>query len=509
MHIREQAVNRPDAAAVVMADGGRTSFRALDNGSIALANALHARGLRRGDVVAILLENRPEFFVAAWAAQRLGLYWVPVNWHLKADEVRYILSDSGSQLLISSSMNAAAATIAAQEAGCMLRIDVDDPADWQPVTAAMRTRQEIASDFAPSEGQVMFYSSGTTGRPKGIKRALDDARSFATPGPLDVFLSRFYGLDRDTVYLSPAPLYHAAPLNWSMAILRAGGTVLLMPQFDAARALTLIGEQRVTHAQFVPTMFVRMLRLDEAQRSTVDLSSLKLVAHAGAPCPPEIKRQMLDWWGPIIHEYYGGSEANGITAIGPEDWLRKPGSVGRAVLGTLHIGDDDGEPVSVGTTGTVYFSGMPPFRYHNDDAKTAAAYNRHGWSTLGDIGHLDEDGFLFLTDRKAFMIISGGVNIYPLEIENLLTGHAAVADVAVIGVPHAEFGEEVLAVVQPQPQIFADAALAAELIAYCREHLAHYKCPRRIAFDTALPRMPNGKLLKRLIKDRYAGIGQA
>jgi len=507
MHIHDHARARPDSAAVMLAGGERLSFGALDRASTAFANSLHARGLRSGDVIAILLENRPEYLVAAWAAQRMGLYWVPVNWHLKADEVAYILSDSEAQLLVASAVNAPMARAAAAQAGCAAFVNVDEPADWHGITKAIESATDITSEFEPVEGQVMFYSSGTTGRPKGIKRALDH-RPLGTPSPIDEFLRQFYRFSDATVYLSPAPLYHAAPLNWAMAILRAGGALLLMPQFDAAEALKLIGAFRVTHAQFVPTMFVRMLRLDKETRSAVDLSSLQIAAHAGAPCPPEVKRQMLEWWGPVIHEYYGGSEANGVTAITPEEWLRKPGSVGRAVLGQLHIADEHGEPLSAGETGTVYFSGLPPFRYHRDEAKTLSAYNQHGWSTLGDIGHVDDEGFLFLTDRKAFMIISGGVNIYPLEIENLLVGHPAVGDVAVIGAPHAEFGEEVVAVVQPREGVIPDDALAASLITYCREHLANYKCPRRVQFDPDLPRMPNGKLLKRLIRDRHVAASK-
>ncbi len=298
-------------------------------------------------------------------------------------------------------------------------------------------------------------------------------------------------------------MYHAAPLGWCMAILRGGGHIVCMTHFDAAESLRLIAKHRITHGQFVPTMFVRMLKLPDDERDAHDVSSLKVAVHAAAPCPPDVKRAMFAWWGPVLHEYYGGSEVNGMCAVGPQDWLTHPGSVGKAVLGVAHICDDEGRELPQGETGAVYFSGMPPFEYFKDPEKTRSAYNAQGWSTLGDIGYLDAEGYLYLTDRKAFMIISGGVNIYPQEVENALIGHAAVMDVAVIGVPHAELGEEVLAAVQLRDASQASEALKAELIAFCREHIAHFKCPRRVEFDADLPRLPNGKLLKRLIKTRY------
>ena len=499
LHLRTQALAKPDAPAVILGDGTRLTFRALDNGSIALAHELRRRGLQKGDAIALLMENRLEYLLAVWAAMRAGLYVVPVNWHLKADEVRYIVSDSGARVVVTSGMHAevAGSTGVAQ-------VSVDDPAAWAPVAEAIRANAALTPASEEAEGQIMYYSSGTTGRPKGIRRPIQE-RAFGVPSPIDLFLNGYYKLDHRTTYLCPAPLYHAAPLNWSMTILRYGGTIVVMKQFDALEALRLIEAHRVTAAQFVPTMFVRMLQLPDELRDRYSRASLALAAHAGAPCAPDLKRRMLDWWGPIIHEYYGGSEGNGVTAITPQEWLARPGSVGRAVLGELHVCDEEGREVPRGETGTVYFGGLPPFEYHGDPEKTRGAYNPHGWSTLGDIGHVDADGYLFLTDRKAFMIISGGVNIYPLEIENVLASHPAVQDVAVIGAPHPELGEEVLAVVEPRDGTTASPALGDELIAFCRSQIAHFKCPRRVIFDPALPRLPNGKLLKRLVKARHVG----
>lgn len=502
MHISLHAQQRPADPAITMSDGRCLSFGALERASIALANQLHGLGLRSGDVIAILMENRPEYFVATWAAQRMGLYYTPINWHLKPDEVAYIVADSESSVMITSAAHRQTAARAAEGSRCTRTINVDD-ADWDTVRAAIDTASPVAVAHEPAEGLVMFYSSGTTGKPKGIKRALD-GRPFGTPAPLDKFLAAYYGVDGTTHYLSPAPMYHAAPLGWCMAILRAGGHVICMTHFDAADALRLIAKHRITHGQFVPTMFVRMLKLPEEERRAHDVSSLKMAVHAAAPCPPEVKRAMFAWWGPVLHEYYGGSEVNGLCAVAPGEWLTHPGSVGKAVLGVAHICDDEGNELPQGETGAVYFSGMPPFEYFKDPEKTRGAYNAQGWSTLGDIGYLDADGFLYLTDRKAFMIISGGVNVYPQEVENVLIGHPTVMDVAVIGVPHPELGEEVLAAVQLREAGDASEALKAELIEFCRASIAHFKCPRRVEFDPDLPRLPNGKLLKRLIKTRYS-----
>ena len=323
------------------------------------------------------------------------------------------------------------------------------------------------------------------------------------PNGLAMLLQMKWAFDADARYLCPAPLYHAAPLGWTTAVQRIGATVIVMERFDPAGVLETVERRQVTHAQFVPTHFVRMLRLEEAERQRHDLSRPKAVIHAAAPCPVEVKEQMLDWWGPIIHEYYAGSEANGFVAITPEEWMDHKGSVGKPVLGVIHILDEDGNEVPTGEPGSVWFESPAVFEYHKDSEKTRSAFNDKGWSTLGDVGYVDDEGYLYLTDRKSHMIISGGVNIYPQEVENLLSVHPDVADVAVIGVPDPEMGEQVKAVVQLVDPGKSGAETADALIAYCREHISHYKCPRSIDFVDDLPRLPTGKLRKGEIRKQY------
>ena len=355
-----------------------------------------------------------------------------------------------------------------------------------------------------SAGRDMLYSSGTTGRPKGIKTELLD-EAIDAPTPLLALARKLYGLGPDSIYLSPAPLYHAAPLRFNMTVMRCGGTSVLMEHFEAEEALALIERHRVTHSQWVPTMFVRMLKLPPDARARYDLSSLRVAIHAAAPCPVPVKEEMIRWWGPVLYEYYAGTEGNGYVACNSQEWLAHKGTVGRALLGEVRILDDDGAVLPPGETGTLYFANGPAFEYHNDPRKTAVSRSREGWSTLGDVGHLDAEGYLYLTDRKDYMIISGGVNVYPQEVENLLVTHPKVADVAVLGVPNEDLGEEVKAVVQPMDWRDAGPALAAELMAYCRGNLSHIKCPRSIDFEPELPRHPTGKLYKRLLRERYRG----
>jgi acyl-CoA synthetase (AMP-forming)/AMP-acid ligase II len=370
---------------------------------------------------------------------------------------------------------------------------------WSEALAA-QPETAIADEVA---GQDMLYSSGTTGRPKGIKRALD-ALPFDQPHPrLRVLCADVCGMAADSVYLSPAPLYHAAPLRFNLMSGFLGGTSVIMEAFDAEEFLHLVEHHRVTETQLVPTMFVRMLKLPEDVRRRHDLSSLRHAVHAAAPCPVDVKQQMLDWWGPILVEYYAGSEGNGVTVCTSEQWRTHRGSVGRAVVGTVKIVDEHDRELPPGGIGTVYFADGSPFEYHNDPERTQHAFNSRGWSTLGDVGYLDADGYLYLTDRKAYMIITGGVNVYPRETEDALIAHPEVADVAVLGVPDEEMGEQVKAVVQPRDMTRAGPALAAELIAFCRQRLSPIKCPRSVDFEPELPRTPTGKLMKRLLRDRY------
>jgi len=503
MHPCRHALTQPDKPAIIMAETGETiSYAELDARSNRVARLFRARGLRRGDTVAFFLQNHVRYLELAWGAQRAGLFYVCVSAKLTAPEVDYILADSGARLLVT---QAALAPVAAALAAPIDRLMLDGAdAGFEDAEAAL-----VGMPSAPiadeSAGVDMLYSSGTTGRPKGIKVALPDPPDIDAANALVLLAHHLYRIGPDTIYLSPAPLYHAAPLRWTMTVHRLGGTAVVMAHFDPEAALAAIARHRVTHAQFVPTHFVRMLKLPDAARAGHDLSSLRVAFHAAAPCPVPVKQAMIEWWGPIIHEYYAGSEGNGMTAIGPEDWLARPGSVGRAVHGVLHICDEAGDELGAGERGLVYFESPTSFEYHNDPAQTAAARNRHGWSTLGDVGWVDEAGYLYLTDRASFMIISGGVNIYPQEIENLLVTHPAVADVAVVGGPHDEMGEEVIAVVQPVADDRAGPELAAELAAFCRQRLSGIKTPRRFDFVGELPRHPTGKLYKRLLRDRYWG----
>jgi acyl-CoA synthetase (AMP-forming)/AMP-acid ligase II len=502
MHPSLFAVSHPSKPAIVMASTGEiVTFRDLDERANRCAHMLRDFALRTGDHIAFLLENRPAFFEVFWAAQRAGLYVTPISTRLTAGEIEYILIDSGAKLFITSA--AMTETVAKLSLPPTLRcLMLDDVMPGFESYERIVARHPGTPTDDPAGGVSMLYSSGTTGQPKGVKRALPGA-PFTTPTPYYNLTQRLYGFGPDTIYLSPAPLYHAAPLTFTASVLSWGGTVVVMEKFDAEQALLLIEREHVTHSQWVPTMFVRLLRLPDAVKCKYDLSTHRVAVHAAAPCSVEIKRQMIEWWGPIIREYYAGSEGNGFVVIDSHEWLSHPGSVGRAILGELRILGEDGKQLPPGDAGGIYFANGPQFEYHNDPAKTRGAYNTEGWSTLGDVGYIDEAGYLYLTDRRAYMIISGGVNIYPQEAENVLTAHPRIVDVAVFGVPNEEFGEEVKAVVQPVDMALATPAFAAELIAYCRERLADVKCPRSIDFDPELPRHPNGKLYKRILRDRY------
>jgi fatty-acyl-CoA synthase len=472
-------------------------FEALSN---RMAHLAREAGLQIGDHAAIFMENRPRYVPLVWGMLRAGLRVTAIPTHLTPGEIDYILADSGARLLVTSQAKAdAAARLAAAPAA---RYMADDAAPgWDDLDAAL-ARQPDTRIADEAEGVEMLYSSGTTGRPKGVRKPLPDL-PFGTPPPAYQRGAERFGLDEDTVYLHPAPLYHAAPLGYALRVIRYGGTLIATPRFDAEQCLQLIERYRVTHSQWVPTHFIRLLRLPEEVRAKYDLSSLKCAIHAAAPCPVAVKKAMIDWWGPVIEEYYAGSEGNGITAISSAEWLERPGSVGRAMIGTVRICGEDGEELPPGREGVIHFSGGPVFEYHNDPAKTAESRNRHGWSTLGDVGYVDAEGYLYLTDRKSFMIVSGGVNIYPAEIENLLVTHPAVLDVAVIGVPNADMGEEVKAVVQPAPGHAPSDRLADDLIAFCRDRLSHVKCPKSVDFAETLPRADNGKLYKRELRDAY------
>jgi len=495
--IAEHFPSKP--AAIMAGNAVARDFAALTRRSQLIAHAMAFAGLGPRDHIALMLENRLEFFDICWAAQRTGLYYTPVNWHLKPDEVAHILKDSGARwLFVSSALAALANGLTLNSLERVVVIDEPGPRGLDALLA--NAPSELLMD--EREGQAMYYSSGTTGRPNGIKRALNFSRFGTTPA-WEALITQPYDIDAETVYLCPAPLHHAASLGWSLAIQRCGGTVVLMERFDPLEALRLIEYHRVTHVQMVPTHFVQLLKLPEGQRQAFDLSSLKVVVHAAAPCPIAVKEQMMAWWGPIVHEYYAFSEGSGFTRISPQEWLSHKGSVGQAKMGKIRILNEQGQIQPAGQHGVIWFEDGIDFSYHNDPEKTATAHDAQGRSTVGDMGYLDAEAYLYVTDRKFHMIISGGVNIYPQEVENMLVMHPSVSDVAVIGVPDPEYGEAVKAVVVAAPGALADAVLAQELMDYCRARLSHFKCPRSVDFVESLPRLPTGKLLKRELRKRY------
>ncbi len=496
----------PDKPAILMAGSGEVvTYRELDERSNRLARLWRSHGLAPGDHVAIFSENQPCYFEVMWAALRSGLYVTTINSYLAADEVAYILEDSGSRSVVTTTAKAEVAAEALSHAsGVDLPLLIGDANDrFESYADAIASMPADKLDEEPA-GEMMLYSSGTTGRPKGIKRPMSGG-SIEDGMMISALLGGVFGMTADTTYLSPAPLYHSAPIGFNLGVQSLGGTCVVMEKFDPAEALRLIEEHAATHSQWVPTMFIRMLKLPEAQRSGHDLSSMQVAVHAAAPCPVEVKKQMMDWWGPVLWEYYAGTELNGFCLVKPDEWLEHPGTVGKPLIGEIHIVDENGEEAAPGEAGTVYFGGGPDYEYHNAPDKTADVKDPggHGWTTLGDVGYLDDEGWLFLTDRKAFMIISGGVNIYPQEIEDCLVMHPKVADVAVFGIPDDEMGESVMAAVQATDGVVVDDDLEHELRAFTRERIAHYKCPQRIEFLDELPRLPTGKLYKRKLRDQY------
>jgi long-chain acyl-CoA synthetase len=501
------AQSRPDHPAYIMASTDQVvTYRELDDAANQISQLIRSCGVQEGEHVAFCLENHPDFFKVAWGAAYAGVYWTAMSSRLTVDEMQYIINDCGAKVFITSAYKRDAAEALVDQIPdvthrFILDTDLDGYQRFEEAVAA----QPVEPLPAPRrEGLDMLYSSGTTGRPKGVKIPMPDTE-LGTPTALLGAGQLLFGFDENAVYLSPAPLYHAAPLRFSMGLQRVGGTVVVMEHFDPEEALACIEKYKVTTSQWVPTMFVRMLKLPEEVRARYDVSSLQVAIHAAAPCPIPVKEQMIEWWGPVLHEYYAGTEGNGFVYTNSEDWLTHKGTVGRPLAGEVHILDEEGDELPVGDEGTVYFGAASTFEYHNDPEKTQESRDPkgRGWSTLGDIGRVDEDGFLYLTDRKAYMIITGGVNVYPQEAENVLTMHPAVFDVAVIGVPNEDFGEEVKAVVQLAEGHEPSEELERQLIAYCRERLADVKCPRTVDFRDELPRHPTGKLYKRLLRDEY------
>ncbi len=494
----------PDKIAYQMAATSKAiTYRELDELSNQGAHLFRSLGLKAGDHIALLMENRLAFMEICWAAQRSGLYYTAISRYLTPDEIAYIVRDCGAKVFITTPKCHEQVKGLVGHPGGPLLFMMDEP---EPGFRSF-DKEAIAQPTTPIADEVagydMLYSSGTTGRPKGIKKEFENKPIEEANPFLRILCASMCGMNADTIYLSPAPLYHAAPLRFNMMAIILGGTSVIMESFDAELFLKLVEKNKVTQSQLVPTMFVRMLKLPEEVRKRYDVSSLKGAIHAAAPCPIDVKAKMIEWWGPILIEYYAGSEGNGVTVSTSQDWLTHRGTVGRAVVGKVKILDENDKEVPVGEIGTVYFADAPAFSYHNDPEKTARAHNSRGWSTLGDVGYLDAEGYLYLTDRKSYMIISGGVNIYPQETEDVLITHPEVADVAVFGVPNEEMGEEVKAVVQPHDMTRANKALEEQLILFCRKHLSPLKCPRSIDFEAELPRTPTGKLVKRHLRDRY------
>lgn len=516
MYAGQYPKSHPNRPAFIMASTEETvSYAELEARSNQLAHLLRQHGLKRLDHFSVFMENNNRYIEVCTAGERSGLYYTCINSYLKADELAYILNNSESTALITSRSRQDVALEAIKQSPkitLFLVVDGDHESNnngpfldyAQAISGFPKT--PIADEFL---GTPMLYSSGTTGRPKGVLRPLPEDPP-SNPLPLFGFLNKLWRYRADMIYLSPAPLYHSAPQAAVALTIRNGGTVIIMEQFDPEQYLALIEKYKVSHSQLVPTMFSRMLKLPEAVKRHYNLSTLEIAIHAAAPCPAQVKEQMIAWWGPIIHEYYGATEGLGFTACDSAEWLAHRGSVGRVLLGDLHILDDDMQPAAKGVPGEIWFKTASSFVYFNDPERTAQTRSRDGtMSTVGDVGYVDDDGFLYLTDRSTFMIISGGVNIYPQECENLLITHPKVADAAVFGVPNEDLGEEVKAVIQTVPGISANEALAQELIAFCGEHLSRQKVPRSIDFMDELPRLPTGKLYKKSLRDKYWGDKQS
>jgi long-chain acyl-CoA synthetase len=505
MQIREH-VHSGKPALILARAGTAIDFAELEERANRLAHYWRAAGLREGDTVAAIMENNEHVHVVMWAARRSGLYYALINTQLTAAEAAYIVDNSGAKAVIGSrAMRTVCEGLGEYLPdglpGLLLIAD-DDLDGWvrYPECVAGQPATPIRDE---TEGDLLQYSSGTTGRPKGIRRDLSQLPPAEAPNMLKPLLNAV-GITSESVYLSPAPLYHTAPSFWSMSVQSLGGTTVVMEKFDPQGALECIQRYDITHGQFVPAMFVRMLKLPESVRNSYDVTSLKRVVHAAAPCPVEIKKQMIEWWGPIVDEYYASSEGAGASFIRAEDWVAHPGSVGRPLVGVPHILDEHGQELPPGQAGEIYYEGGHSFEYLKDEAKTSAAHDAHGWVTVGDVGYLNDDGYLYLTDRRHHMIISGGVNIYPQEAEDLLITHPKVLDAAVFGIPDDDMGQSVKGAVQTVDPADATDEFGAELLDWLRNRLAHYKCPRSISFEAQLPRTDTGKLYKQQLVVKYS-----
>lgn len=506
LHPRTYAAKTPDKPAYIMSNTGRiVTYRQLEERANRCARLFVRNGLQAGDAIAIVMENHEKYLEIVCAAQVAGINFVTISSQFTSPEIEYIINDSGAKVMVASGhMKDRVKDLAARTPGVRLRLMVDGVIDGY--VAYEETVVQFSSEPLTErcEGKPMQYTSGTTGRPKGVLRVHEKELPFGTLEQLSLNIINVTGLNDHSTYLSPAPLYHAAPLNFCLWTLRVGGTVVVMDRFEADVALRLIEKFKVTHSQWVPTMFIRMLKLPAEEREKYDLTSMQCVLHAGAPCPVPVKEKMIEWWGPIFMEYYGSTEAHTATFISTREWLDHKGSVGRCLKGKIHILDELENDLPAGVEGEIFVEGGSDFEYYNNPQKTALSRNAKGWTTVGDIGYLDEDGYLYITDRKENIIISGGVNIYPQEIENVLILHPKVTDVAVFGTADDEYGESVVAVIVPSDKDAPPDPLKQELIAFCRQYLAGYKCPKIVHFVSSLPRTHTGKLLKSKIKEKYS-----
>jgi acyl-CoA synthetase (AMP-forming)/AMP-acid ligase II len=504
-HPRQVAAATPDRPALIMAESGEVlSYGALVRRADQAANLFASLGIQAGDTIALFLENNIRYAELCWAAKNSGLYYVCISSQLNTDDLDYIVTNCDAKLLMTSyALRERAAAVAARLSGDIRLLMIDGVVEPFRSYEALVESQPAEPLPDRNRGASMLYSSGTTGRPKGVRMPLEPVPP-TVPPRRQSFLNDRFKFAGDAVFVNPGPLCHAAPLRMMMATQRLGGTTISFAKFDPAGVLEAIARYRATHGFFVPTMFVRLLRLPDAVKAAADVSSMRYAVHGAAPCPPAVKEAMIDWWGLVIHELYGGTEGMGHTSIAPAEWLKHKGSVGRPAAGAvLRILDPEGRELGPNQTGLVYFANGNRFSYYKEPGKTASAYGPEGLATFGDIGHVDEEGYLYLTDRQAHMIISGGVNIYPQEAENVLITHPRVADVAVIGIPDEDFGEQVKAVIELEDPADHPQALAEELLAYCRSKLSSIKCPRSIDFVDALPRNHMGKLLKRELRARY------
>jgi long-chain acyl-CoA synthetase len=494
----------PDRVAIYSEHGNLTFFE-LNAKANQVAHKLRANGIKAGDALALLCGNRPEFAVVRFACHRMGLRLTPVNWHLSTDEVSYIVDNCDAMALFADervSAQAQAAIANSDKLAVKVSIGGDIPG-FEPLDNILNEYPQDDIDN-PSLGNTMAYTSGTTGRPKGVLRAHPDPQKAAD---MQAILSAVFQFEPDTgkdCALATGPLYHAGPFNLCMTTpLTAGISTVFMDEWKPEAMLRLIQQYSITHTFCVPTMFVRLLHLDQAVRDACDVSTIRFVIHGAAPCTVESKQAMLDWFGPVICEMFAGTEGQG-TIVSPQEWLDKPGTVGRAAPDHVLILDDEGEPVDSGVSGTVYLKNPPDskFSYYKDAEKTSSV-QRGEYFTAGDIGYLDSDGYLFLTGRSAEVIISGGVNIYPQEIDDVLSNHPSVSDVACVGAPNTEWGEEVKAVVRLRDGFSASADLEQELIALCAAQLAKQKLPRSVDFVDELPRSHAGKVQRKALRETY------